>query len=207
MVKGAEIDSRISAILLAGGKSRRLGRDKALENLGGKRIIDRVISKVSQCCAEVLVVGDRPERYYELNLAKEIMFVNDHFENAGSLGGLYTGLSKSLSDWCLLVACDMPFLSVDLLNDMKKEAIASKVDAFVPTIDGQFQPTHALYNKRCLPYIERKIKLGQFKMIGYFDEINVKTMEFDSVKMDKEDKRSFFNLNTEEDLKEARQWV
>jgi molybdopterin-guanine dinucleotide biosynthesis protein A len=101
----------------------------------------------------------------------------------------------------------MPFLSVDLLNDMKKEAIASKVDAFVPTLDGQFQPTHALYHKRCLPYIERKIKLGQFKMIGYFDEINVKTMEFDSVKMDQEDKRSFFNLNTEEDLKEARQWV
>ena len=207
MVKDGETTTSISAILLAGGKSRRLGRDKALENIGGERIIDKVITKVSKCCDEVLVVGDRPARYQELDLPEEIKFVHDHFANAGSLGGLYTGLSKSLSDWCLLVACDMPFLSVDLLNDMKSKAIDSKAHALVPIIDGRFQPTHAFYNKRCLPYIERNIKLGLFKMIGYFNEINVKTVVFDSNEMNQDTERSFFNLNTKEDLQKARQWV
>jgi len=207
MVRCTERDTRISAILLAGGKSRRLGRDKALENLGGERIIDRVIGKVAQCFSELIVVGDKPERSQELNLAEQITFVHDVFEDAGSLGGLYTGLSKSSSDWCFVAACDMPFLSVDLLNDMKNKALASQSHVFIPTIDGRFQPTHALYNKECLPHIERNIKLGELKMIGYFDKVKVKTVEYRSVNMDEEVTRSFFNLNTEDDLKEARQWV
>ena len=207
MYTNTEIDSEISGILLAGGKSRRLGRDKALENLGGERIIDRVISRVAQCCSELIVVGDRPERSLELNLPEEIMFVHDTFEDSGSLGGLYTGLSKSSSDWSLVVACDMPFLSVDLLNDMKNKALSSQSHVFVPIIDGRFQPTHALYNRKCLPYIERNIQEGRLKMVGYFDEIEVQTIEFSSTNLEGEVARSFFNLNTEEDLKKARQWV
>ena len=108
----------LTGILLAGGKSRRLGRDKAQELVGGRRIIDRVLHSLRQVTKFQTVVVDRFERIEELNIDTQINFVVDAYSNSGSLGGLYSGLQQSSTSWSVLVACDMPFLSSNLFEFM-----------------------------------------------------------------------------------------
>ena len=110
---------QVTGIVLAGGHSRRLGRDKAVEEIGGIRIIDRVIETLNNCCENILVIGDRPERRSELSLPGNVMFEHDTNIGKGSLGGLYTGLRASKTQWTLAVACDMPFLCYELIEELK----------------------------------------------------------------------------------------
>ena len=92
----------ITGIILAGGQSRRLGRDKALEKIGDYRIVDRVISAMSSTCGEIIVVGNNVDRKEQLDLGDDIRFVTDVYSDKGSLGGLYSGLKASLTDWNFL---------------------------------------------------------------------------------------------------------
>ena len=110
--------SELTGILLAGGKSRRLGRDKAQEVIGGRRIIDRAIDTLRTISTSQSGVVDRWERIEELNLDSQINYVVDSYDNSGSLGGLYSGLEQSPTRWAILVACDMPFLSARLFEFM-----------------------------------------------------------------------------------------
>ncbi len=100
----------LTGILLAGGRSRCLGRDKAVERIGSERIIDRVIQTLAGVTTSQTVVVDRLNRIKELNIEKEIRYVVDSYSETGSLGGLFSGLSQSPTPWSFLAACDMPFL-------------------------------------------------------------------------------------------------
>ena len=196
---------RVTGIILAGGKSSRLGRDKAWEDVGGQRIIDRVIGALQSSCDEVLIIGDRPERQNELSIPKCIQYRSDELKGRGSIGGLYTGLKSSDTLWSLVVACDMPFISRELIQFMLSIISKNRCDAIVPVINGRYQPTHALYNSTCIPFIEKNISSGNFRMDSYFDEIYLEEISEDVINSIEGAELSFFNVNTEDDLFTARE--
>ena len=196
-------NSAITAVILAGGLSRRLGRDKAVEPFGGEPLIRRVIGRAANGvgASHVVVVVADAERASPLPLDDDHVTATDVFPDCGSLGGIYTGIHASSTDWNLVTACDMPFLSAPLLAHMA--SLRADVDAVVPVIEGRPEPTHALYHRRCLPAIEAKLRAGQLKISGFFGDVNVRYLQEDQVREFDPELLSFFNINRSEDLARA----
>lgn len=197
--------SSMSSIILAGGQSRRLGRDKALEQMGSQTLICRVIDCVSRLTSETIIVVADQSRGESLPLAEDDRVVLDIYPGCGSLGGIFSGLSAAREDWGLVVACDMPFLNPELL--MYLLSLRDGFDAVVPVLAGRPEPTHALYAKTCLPHIEQRLKNHDLKISGFFENVRVKyVLEEDIARIDPEF-LSFFNVNTPDDLERAQALV
>ena len=196
-------ESDIALVVLAGGQSRRLGRDKAVEPFGGEPLIRRVIRRAGDAVGgnEVIVVAGDAERGRELPLDAEHRVAVDLLPERGTLGGIYTGLEAVQNEWALVVACDMPFLSAPLLRYMV--GLREGVDAVVPVIDGRPEPTHALYSRRCLPAILERLQAGQLKAAGFLDLALVRYVNEDEARRFDPELLSFFNVNRPEDLARA----
>jgi len=192
---------KVSGVILAGGASWRLGRNKALERIGDKTLIERAIDKLVPLTTEVLVVVARPEQAVALHLPPSVRVVSDRYPGRGSLGGIFTGLDASAEPWSLVVACDMPFLNRELLRHLIEAR--SNVDAVVPFLGGQPEPLHALYSKACLASMERMVRAGDLKIAPLFEAVRVRYVDEGTI--DRIDPRhlSFFNINTQADLEEA----
>ena len=188
-------------MVLAGGLSRRLGRDKAVEQVGGQPLIRRVTSTLSQVSAQIVVVVNELGRAEALPLPKSATVAVDIYPNKGSLGGIYTGLSAAGCDWAFVVSCDMPFLNPALLSHIS--SLRDGYDVVAPVIDDRPEPTHALYHKVCLPHIRRRLGAGELKISGFFEEVRVRYVaEAELDRIDPE-RLSLFNVNTQEDLDRA----
>ena len=195
--------SEITAVILAGGRSRRLGRDKAVEPFDGEPLIRRVIRRASEAVSarHVVVVVADATRAVALPLDERHCTAVDLFPDCGSLGGIYTGLEAAPTQWSLVTACDMPFLSASLLAHMT--GLRDGVDAVVPLVDGRPEPTHALYSRRCLPAIESRLCAGHLKISGFFDDVAVRYVPESDIRRFDPDLLSFFNINRPEDLARA----
>lgn len=189
----------ISCIVLAGGKSKRLGRNKVTEIVGGKSLLERVVSCLTYFNSEIIVVTAR-----ELSLPRPIDYsmlkvVADIYPEKGSLGGIYSGLVNSKSHFNLVVACDMPFLNRKLLAHMIE--ISDGFDLVVPRLGESIEPLHAVYSKGCIPPMERLIKQNDLKILKLFPLVKMRYVEEDEINRFDPEHLSFFNINTEEDLK------
>jgi molybdopterin-guanine dinucleotide biosynthesis protein A len=192
---------RVSGAVMAGGVSRRLGRDKALERIGGKPLIERVLDALAPLTTEILVVLASPEQAEALLLPTSVRVLTDVYPGRGSLGGIFTGLEASGEPWSLAVACDMPFLNAELLRYVI-EASAG-VDAVIPRLGGRPEPLHALYSKACLAPMERMLQAGQLKIAPLFDAVKVRYLDDETIDRIDPKHLSFFNINTQADLEEA----
>lgn len=192
---------RVSGTVMAGGVSRRLGRDKALESIGGKPLIERVLDTLTPLTTEILVVLASPEQAEALPLPPSVRVLTDVYPKRGSLGGIFTGLRASAESWSLVVACDMPFLNPRLLRHLI-EASAG-VDAVIPRLSGRPEPLHALYSKACLAPMERMLRAGQLKIAPLFDAVKVRYLDEETIDRIDPKHISFFNINTQADLEEA----
>jgi molybdopterin-guanine dinucleotide biosynthesis protein A len=199
--------SDITAVILAGGQSRRLGRDKAVEPFAGEPLIRRVIRRASAAvnATEVVIVVADAARAAALPLDDAHRSAVDVFPDCGSLGGIYTGLDATRTEWALVVACDMPFLSPPLLEHMA--SLRDGVDAVVPVVNGRPEPTHALYSRRCRSAIEKRLRAGELKISGFFDDVSVRYLAEDEVRQYDPELLSFFNINRPEDLARALELV
>ena len=191
----------VSGIVLAGGMSRRLGRDKAVEPVGGEPLIRRVIGRLSRVTDQTVVVVGDAERGSELPLPESAKIAVDLYPDAGSLGGIFTGLSATSATWGMVVACDMPFLNLDLLERLLEMRHGS--DAVVPMLDGRPEPTHAIYSRECIPHIEPLLKANNLKIAGFFDRVRVNYVGEGQIESSDPAHLSFFNVNTESDLDRA----
>lgn len=202
--------SPLSAAALAGGQSRRMGADKALLPLvaGGQPMLGLVLERLSSVADDLLVVANDQERY--ASFATRV--VPDLHPQIGTLGGIHAAISWSAHDYCLVVACDMPFLSLPLLRRMASES--RDYDVLIPLIPGEsrqredglvFQTLHAIYSKRCLPFIEKRIGEGKRQVVGFFEDVRVRTLDVAEIARWDPDLRSFFNANTPEALLAAAQ--
>ena len=191
----------LSGIVLAGGLSRRLGRDKAIEPFGDEPLIARVIGRLSALTNETVVVVNSVARGDELPLPDEARVTVDIYPESGSLGGIFSGLTAANSDWGFVVACDMPFLNTDLIAHML--TLREDYDAVVPLLDGYPEPTHAAYSKACLPHIETRLRAGQLKIAGFFDDVRVRYVSESEIYNFDAELLSFFNVNRPDDLERA----
>jgi len=191
---------RVTGVIQAGGKSTRMGgRPKALMELGGRRIIDRVADVVRAVTDDLLLVTNTPELYASLALP----MVPDVFPDHGSLGGVYSGLRAAPGDAAFTVACDMPFLTPEVARLVIDRAALA--DVVVPTLGGRLETLHACYAKSCLGPMESKLRQGQLRIAGFFDEVRVLAIPEDEVAHFRDPEIIFMNVNTPEELARARE--
>jgi molybdenum cofactor guanylyltransferase len=190
---------RVSGVILAGGKSRRMGgTPKALLPFGDRPLIDHIAETLRSVLSDCLIVTNTPELYRFLGLP----MVGDVFPDGGSLGGIYSGLRAASGDAALCVACDMPFLSAPLVAHLAGRA--AEADVVIPDAGGELQTLHAVYGKACLPAMERRLRAGQLRIVGFFDDVRVLRIAADVVGRFADPDTAFMNLNTPEDLARAR---
>ncbi len=187
-------------IVLAGGKSRRLGRYKALETLGGQSLIERVIDRLSPLGTEIIVVTAREDQALPLDL--KVKRVSDVYPGKGALVGIYSGLKAASNFYSLVVACDMPFLNVALLRYLM--GLSSGFDAVIPKLEGKLEPLHAVYSKDCLGPIEDMLGEDRLKVTDLPDRLGVRFVGDKEVETFDPEHVSFFNINCESDLERAR---
>jgi molybdopterin-guanine dinucleotide biosynthesis protein A len=184
----------VAGVILAGGKSRRYGENKALVAVEGVPLVERVANVLGSVFDRVVLVTNSPDEYKHLRLP---MF-EDLIKGLGPLGGILTGLSVITEEAGFLVACDMPFLNPALIRYMIQ--IRGTFHAVVPRIRGDLETLHALYSRQCLPAIWRFIHAGDYQVFRFFQEVNVRFMEEDEIRSRDPGLRSFININRPEDL-------
>ncbi len=192
----------MSIVVLAGGKSFRLGRDKLFETLGGQTLLGRVLSALSSLGEEIIVVTSSPERPLPSLPQGKVRVVSDVFPGKGSLGGVYTGLVEAKSRHSLVVGGDMPFLNLSLLRYMM--GLCPDYDVVVPRIGTLLEPLHAFYYKDCLAPIKRMFEEGRLSFSEFYPSVRVRYVEEEEVNRFDPQHLSFFNINTEADLEQAR---
>jgi molybdopterin-guanine dinucleotide biosynthesis protein A len=191
----------ITGIILAGGKSSRYGMNKALVEINGVRLIERVIRVMESIFEHLIIIANTPHDYAYLQLP----MYEELIKGLGPLGGILTGLEAISDDAGFVVACDMPFLNADLVRymvDMRDDYYA-----VVPKITWKIEALHALYNKRCLPVIRELIESQEYQAIKFFDRIRVRYVEEDEIRASDPHLRSFFNVNSPRELLDAEQLV
>jgi molybdopterin-guanine dinucleotide biosynthesis protein A len=191
-----------SCIILAGGKSLRLGYDKVLEKVGDRSLLEQVISRIDSFSREIIIVTAEERTFPQLASHPKLKIVSDIFPGKGSLGGIYTGLVTSDSFYNLVIAADMPFLNQPLLRYMIE--VSDGFDFVLPRINNLFEPLHAVYSKNCVAPIEFILKQGRKVIIELFNFVKVRYVEAEEVDRFDPQHLSFFNINTQEDLELAR---
>jgi molybdopterin-guanine dinucleotide biosynthesis protein A len=191
-----------SCIILAGGKSLRLGYDKVLEKVGNRSLLEQVISRIDSLSRKIIIVTAEERTFPKLASHSKLKIVPDIFPGKGSLGGIYTGLVTSDSFYNLVIAVDMPFLNQPLLRYMIE--VSDGFDFVLPRVNNLFEPLHAVYSKNCIAPIEFILKQGRKVIIELFNFVKVRYVEADEVERFDPQHLSFFNINTEEDLELAR---
>jgi molybdopterin-guanine dinucleotide biosynthesis protein A len=188
----------ITGIILAGGKSSRMGSAKEFLSVNGRRMIDNVLDVLTPLFCEILVVTNDKKRFTNLRRAEVI---EDLVRGRGPLGGIYTGLRVISSEKAFFVACDMPFLHIGLINQQISHFNELDCNCCVPRIGGTIEPLHAVYKKGLKDEIGRFLEGSSLCSVKNFLE------KIDVCYWDLEDnicvKKIFRNLNTHEDLKEA----
>jgi molybdopterin-guanine dinucleotide biosynthesis protein A len=195
-----------SAIILAGGHSRRLGHDKRRLRLWGEhglQLLEHTITVVAALCADVIVVLNDAEQWP--NLAARC--VPDVYPAAGALGGIYSGLLAAHHDYALVVACDMPFLSVALLQALLAQP--RDYDLLVPeALEAQstrnrlnLEPLHAIYSRACCDPIQRALAAQQYGVTAFFDQVQVVRFPATEVRRLDPTGRALTSINTPEQLR------
>ena len=204
----------VTGIILAGGKSRRMGQNKALLPLGEDSLIAHVIRRMRRVTDELLLITNAPAEYTHLGLPMH----SDIIPDAGALGGIYTGLTYASHDVVVCVACDSPFLQPKLLSYLI--SILGEYDAVMPYTESRNRgievtnPSHstdqmtlqtlcAVYAKRCLPVIEQMLNEPDLRVHALRERANILTLAPEIWKTYDAKGYSFFNINTPEDFEKA----
>ncbi|HSH46284.1 MAG TPA: molybdenum cofactor guanylyltransferase [Longimicrobiales bacterium] len=194
--------------ILAGGESRRYGAPKALAEVGGARIIDRVIVALGAVCDDLVLIANEPELFADLALPTR----PDDRPGLGALGGIHTALRWAVEEGrpgVLAVACDMPFLSVALLERLREGAFGTATpdgpDLVVPASRSRrgVEPLCAAYGTGCLPAIEAEFGRGESHIVGFYDDVSVDRIPLEEVARLCDPAVAFMNVNTREERDRA----
>jgi molybdenum cofactor guanylyltransferase len=191
--------SELAGFILAGGESSRMGRDKALLELGGEPLIVRTARLVESVAGPATVIGDA-DAFRALGLRT----IGDDWPGAGPLGGIATALRASSAPWSLVVACDLPYLTKAWLEYAIERALASQADAILPMNLLGAEPLCALYHERAEPGIRGALTLGTRKVTDALENVRVETIEPAEWKAFDSEGLLFKNMNSPVDYVEAR---
>lgn len=187
-------------VILAGGRSRRMGENKAAMMFGGEPLLTRVAHRLLPAVDELLVIG--PQTLAPL--VPRARVVADALPAIGPLGGLYTALIATTSAHVFLVACDMPFIHPGLVRAMLAFAeTRCDVDVVVLEANERVQPLHAVYSRACLPAAERALKANDHSLHALLAQLAVAAIDAETVRREDPDSLSAFNVNTPDDWQRA----
>lgn len=188
--------SELSAILLCGGRSDRMGLNKGLIEWKGQPLIVRLAELLEELFGDVLLITGQERRYTELI---DLPILKDKMEGLGPLGGIYTGLLASGNEHNLVAACDMPQVKPELLKLLVGEIDDSPL--IVPQVGGFLEPLLAVYSKRCISKIEHLFQLEKLKPLDLLELLPAKIIPEEKLRKVDPGLESFFNLNAPEDLR------
>jgi len=183
----------LTGVILAGGRSSRMGYNKALLHIGGKTIIERVLISLKEVTNSLLIVTNSPEEYAFLNIPMK----QDILPGKGSFGGIYTAMLFSDTPYILVVACDMPFLSSNFLRYMVQLKVG--YDIVTPKHSVGYEPLCAIYAKTCIPKIKNMLNEGELKITELFPVVRMRYIEEEEIKIYNSSGMLFFNVNTQKD--------
>lgn len=194
----SQVCSHLTAIVLAGGASRRMGgHNKALIKIDGESIIERELNILDRLFKNIILITNTFEDYSFLGKP----MYSDIKPGYGSLGGLYTGLNHCSTEYGFVFACDMPFLNQGIVGYIcgKHEGH----DVTIPRINGFLEPLHAVYSRRCIPFIEKLLRIGDLKIVDLFPYVDVMEIGQDQLEAVDCDLKFQINVNTPNDLAAA----
>lgn len=186
----------MTGIVLTGGKSSRMGRNKAFLEFEGQPLIERSLQVLHSVFSEVIISTNTPELYYSY----EEKTVQDIYVDQGPLGGLHACLKAAQYDYSFFVACDMPFLNVEVIRYLAQ--LVGRESVLVPEVDGGLHPLHAFYHKNCLPIIEKKLEAKRLKLVDLFEDCSVRYVHEDELKKFPAIEQVFRNINTPQEWTE-----
>lgn len=190
----------LTVCIQAGGRSSRMGEDKALKPFLGRPLIQRMVDRLSPVADEVIVTTNRPEDYAFLGLRLQ----PDLKADRGALGGLYTAVASASHPLVAVVACDMPFASAPLLEAAARLMFREEADVVIARTEEGYEPFHALYRcETCLPAIEAAIEADQWKVIAWFPQVKVRILTTDDIQQYDPAGLAFWNVNTPEEFIQA----
>jgi len=180
----------IKGFILAGGKSRRMGTDKALLSFQGKTLLKHMICLIEPLCDKVLISGQNSDY-----TGFDVEMIPDLYSNCGPIAGIFSALKYSVYDWNLMVSVDAPFVNEELFHLLISNI--GEYDCIIPQHTAGVEPLIALYSRRTLPVIEEMIKSGDYRLTNLLTKIN--TRYVDCSDLIKKYPRLFVNINRMED--------
>jgi len=191
-------DSPVVAIL-AGGNSRRMGRDKTRLELGASTLLERVLAAAAPLDIPCILIANDSEPFAHLKRP----IYPDLRPGSGPLGGLLTALTVAPSSTVLLLACDLPFITTPFLHFLL-QALGTH-QAVVPRSPDGLQPLCAVYTRSCLPTIERTLNRGDFRITSFLTDVDALILPRNHWQAFDPSQLLFTNLNTPEDYQRARE--
>ena len=182
------INNNYTAVILAGGKSSRFGRDKALLKINGKILLEHIIEQINFFFEEIVVSSNSTDLFNFL----PYKIIQDKEKGQGPLFGIHSALLASRNEVNFFTACDVPLINIDFMKILL--SYSEKYDGVIPVLnDGRFEPLFAVYNKSCIPVIGKSISDGNRKIDRIFDSLNIKFVKMQELNW-------YYNINTEDDL-------
>ena len=186
----------ITAVILVGGKSRRMGVDKAFLEIDGTPLFERVLGVCREAFGRVVIVGDQSGRFAGYGLP-----VHPDIYPGSALGGLYTGLMHAETPYVFAAACDLPFPSGAAARHLS--SLRHGFDAVVPRGADGFEPLFAVYSKTCLEPMRRFLEVGKVRIFDLYPELNIRYVPTDELVSLADDDRALLNVNTPEEFTRA----
>jgi molybdopterin-guanine dinucleotide biosynthesis protein A len=185
---------KITGVILAGGKNSRMGSDKGLLEVGGKRIIERIIDELKQVVDEIIIISNDTTLNY-LNYKVYADLIKD----CGPMGGIHSALTHSTTEKNLILSCDMPFISKNILKTIINGS--AKCEIAIPKHDKRLEPLCAVYLKSCTNKFEELINKEEFKLKDSFKYFIVKRINFTRKELSGNE---FTNINTPEEYQSTK---
>lgn len=209
--KGSDLmdQTKVTGVVLAGGRSSRMGTNKALLTVGSRKVIETLISAMSGVAEDVWIAANDREAYQDFGRT----IVPDLLPGQGPLSGIHAALHATKTPWVLVAACDMPFVPPELfgfLQDAVNEAEASHTgvqgcQAVIPVEQGRVQPLLAAYHVSALPALEESLRSGKLRMTDWLEQLEVRYVSEEDVARatGRDAGHVFFNMNSPEDYERA----
>lgn len=191
----------MTGIILAGGESKRLGVNKAFIELDSKKLIEHIYLKLDKIFDKIIIVTNSLNNFRNF----QAKIIRDKVPGIGPLGAILWGLEASTSKYNFITGCDSPFIKNEIIQLLIKKI--NQADVIIPYSNKGYEPLLAIYSKNCLEAIKKSINSGDLRIISFFPEVKVKIISEDEIRECDPDLISFFNINSENDLKKAQKLI
>ncbi len=182
----------VTGVILVGGRSARMGRDKAFLPLGGATFFERALAAMKRHLETIFLVGDRPERFTRYGLR-----VYPDIYPGSALGGLHTAVSRAITSYVFVSPCDLPYASPDVMQYLI--SLREGFDVVVPFSRGYPEPLFALYSRNCLEPMRDLLEAGNFRIFDFYPLIRVRRVPETELAPIAGSEKAFLNINTMEE--------